>query len=134
MFSQILLLVYRLFLDGGRRKINWIEQRLGFDGNIALSLDDKRNEPSAYESIFSQEHRPNVEQLYRELLGEMKGVPYQQCDDILDALVFLQEISAIALWKYHQSLGAAMEAFVRDFDRLDVPDERIRLYESVQGY
>lgn len=135
MFNQILLLVYRLFLsEGGRKKINWIEQYLGFDGSVALSSDDKRNEPGAYEAIFSEEHRAKLEQLHLKLLNEMNGVPYQQCGDVLEALAFIQEISATALWKYHQSVGTMNEEFVRDFDRLDVSDERVRLYESAQKH
>lgn len=135
MFNQILLLVYRLFLSEGRgKRINWIEQYLGFNGSVGLSADDRRNEPSAYEAIFSEEHRAKLEQLQLKLLNEMNGVPYQQCGDVLEALAFIQEISATALWKYHQSVGAMTEEFVRDFDRLDVSDERVRLYESAQKH
>lgn len=62
----------------------------------------------------------------------MSGVPYPQCGDFLDALAFIQEISATALWKYRQGVGDAVEDFVRNFDRLDVSDERIRLYDCAQ--
>ncbi|MFC3653317.1 hypothetical protein ACFONN_17280 [Dyella humi] len=133
MFNQILLLIYRLFLHRGGRKINWMEQYLGYDGRAALSSDDIENESSAYETIFSEEHRPKLERLYLDLLNEMDGVPYPQCGDVLEALTFIQEISATALWKYHQSVGTVIEEFVRDFDRLDVPDERARLYEKAQN-
>lgn len=135
MFNQLLLLVYRLVLSEGRRKrINWIEQCLGFNGGVGISADDRRNEPSAYEAIFSEEHREKLEQLHLKLLNEMNGVPYQQCGDVLEALAFIQEISATALWTYHHSVGAMNEQFVRDFDRLDVSNERIRLYESAQKH
>ncbi|MBB3214888.1 hypothetical protein FHW67_004212 [Herbaspirillum sp. Sphag1AN] len=134
MFNQILLLIYRLFLSEGRRRVNWIEKRFGFDASIALSCDDKRNEPGTYETLFSQEHQEKLKQLYLELLNEMNGVTYQQCGDVLDALEFIQEISAAGLWKYRQRVDVIIEEFVRDFDRLDVPEERIRLYESVQKH
>jgi hypothetical protein len=134
MFNEILLRVYRLFLDKSGHKINWIEQYLGFDDGVALSLDDKRNEQSVYASLFSEEGRLELEQLYLTLISEMKGVPYEHCSGILEALMFLQEISAVALWKYHQNVGEKMELFVRDFDRLDVPSERVRLYKIAQEH
>jgi hypothetical protein len=134
MFNQVLLLVYRLFLHGGGRKIDWMEQYLGYDGRGALSSDDMKNEPSAYEAIFSEENRPKLEQLYLELLHEMSGISYGQCENVLEALAFLQEASATALWKYHQNVGMMIEEFVRDFDRLDVPSERVRLYEKAQKH
>lgn len=134
MFNQILLLIYRLFIGDGGRRVNWIEKRFGFDTGIALSSDDRRNEPGTYEVFFSPEHQAKLEQLYLELLNEMNGVPYQQCGDVLDALAFIQEISAAALWKYRQRVGVTIEEFVRDFDRLDIPEERVRLYKSAQKH
>ena len=134
MFNQILLLIYRLFLHGGGRKIDWMEQYLGYDGRVALSSDDLMNEPSMYEAIFSEEHRPKVEQLYLGLLNEMDRTPYQQCGNMLEALAFIQGISATALWKYRKNVGSVIEEFVRDFDRLDVSDERVRLYERAQKH
>lgn len=134
MFNKILLLSYRLFLGEGGRRVNWMEQRFGFDVEIALSSDDRRNEPETYAALFSQNNKINIEELYVELLDEMNGIPYHKCGDILDMLTFIQEISATALWRYHQGVGTVIEKFVRDFDRLDVPDERVRLYRSAQKH
>jgi hypothetical protein len=134
MFNQNLLLIYRLFISKGGRRANWIEERFGFDGGIALSPDDRRNELYAYETLFSPGQKAELEQLYLELLDEMNGVPYPQCGELLDALAFIQEISATALWKYCQRGGGVVENFVRDFDRLDLSDERIRLYDSAQKH
>jgi hypothetical protein len=105
MFNQNLLLIYRLFISKGGRRANWIEERFGFDGGIALSPDDRRNELYAYETLFSPGQKAELEQLYLELLDEMNGVPYPQCGELLDALAFIQEISATALWKYCQRGG-----------------------------
>lgn len=132
MFDKVLLLAYRLFLGEGCKRVNWMEQRFGFDMETALSSDDRRNEPETYAALFSQDNQKKLEELYVELLDEMNNLPYQQSEDILDMLAFIQEISATALWKYHQSVGTLIEKFVRDFDRLDVPDERVRLYKSTQ--
>ena len=133
MFNQTLFLVYRFFLHGGGRKIDWMEQYFGYDGRVMLSSDDMKNEPNVYETICSDENRPKLERFYLELLHKMKGISYGQCGDVLETLVFLQEALASALWKYHQNIGVILEDFVRDFDRLDVPSERVRLYEKAQN-
>lgn len=132
MFNESLLLIYSLFLHRGGQKINWIEQYIGYDNRTERSSDDMKNEQSAYEVVFSEKNRPILEQLYMKLQNEMNGVTYQQCGDVLEALAFIQEMSATALWKYHQKVGVIIEDFVRDFDRLDVPEERIRLYQKTQ--
>lgn len=62
----------------------------------------------------------------------MVGIPYSQCEKMIDMLAFMQEILAAALWKYNQKVEVDMENFAREFDRLDVEGERVRLYESVQ--
>jgi hypothetical protein len=132
MDNQPLLLIYRLYLDKGGKRSNWIESNLGYDPRKSLSVDDRRNEPETYEAAFSKEYQPIVERLYLQLMDEMKGLRSEQCTDALEALVSLQWIGSLALWKYHQNVGEKFEAFVREFDRLDVPGERLRLYEVAQ--
>lgn len=132
MFNQILLLIYRLFLHGGGKKIIWMEQYLGYKNKVKLSSDDIKNESFAYASVFLENNRITLEKIYIKLKSEMNGIPYKQCEEILDALEFIQQISATAMWKYNQNVGVMIEEFVRNFDRLDVPKERIRLYNETQ--
>lgn len=134
MFNKNLLNIYRLFLNRGGRKINWMEKWLGFDDVAPVSDDDKMNESNTYAVIFSDEHRQEMEQIFQYIINNMKGLSYIQCEDSLEALAFIQEISATGLWKYHQNVGTKIEKFIRDFDRLDVPTERIRLYENIQSH
>ena len=82
-----------------------------------------------YSALFTGECRLDMETLYLRLLREMRNIPYEQCEDLLEALAFLQQVVATAIWKYHHDVGKHMEAFARDFDRLDVESERMRLYE-----
>jgi hypothetical protein len=132
MCDRILLIIYRLALDNGAHKITWIEQHLGFDDRGIIHADDKKNEPEMYAFLFGEECRSKIEMLYMKLLSEMRGMPYKQCEEVLEALKFLQEVGAKALWKYRQDIGQKLEMFVREFDRLDMPSELARLYESAQ--
>ena len=132
MSNKTMLIVYHLFLCGGGSKSILMEKYFGVEGGVEPFSEEVENLLGAYEINFSEEHRPNIEQLYVDLLNEMKGVPYFQCENVLEALALLQEVLATALWKYHQNIGEILEEFVRNFDRMDVPSERFRLYEEAQ--
>gem|GEM_PF-2344291 len=62
----------------------------------------------------------------------MRGTSYEDAADILEALAFIQEVTAIALWRFDCPMSRVLKEFARDFDRLDVPEERYRLYQSAQ--
>lgn len=132
MLEEVLIPVYRLFLIKGDR-VQWIDQKLGIDRKISLSLDDVRNESEAYVTLFSEKNRQKVEQIYSALMNEMDGVSYDQCGGVLKGLAFLQEVASVALWKYSLNVGEKIEEFTREFDRLDVSCECVRLYESAQS-
>jgi hypothetical protein len=139
MFIKILLLVYRLYFFGWRGN-NWVDRYLliercvGFDDKIPLTPDEKMNEPYVYAEMFSEKYRQSFEQLYLMLISSMRWKTYDQCVETIEALDFLQAVSARGLWKFNQDVGDLLESFVREFDRLDVPSERVRLYESAQKH
>lgn len=133
MFKHNLLLVYRRCIAEGGPKSDWIAQYLEFDGsNTSLSHDDSLNEPRVYDALFSEEGKHDMAQLFLDLLQKMNGIPYEHCTDVLDALAVFQYVAALALWKYHKDVGKPIESFTREFDRIDVQNERIRLYELAQ--
>lgn len=133
MFDQLLLVIYNIFRHRGGGRISWVESYFGGKRMNSPNIDDFRNELDIYSAFFAGENRLRLEEIYRELLGGMKSVPYEQCENNLEALDFIQEISATALWKYQIIVGELIEEFVRDFDRLDIQSERLRLYEKVQS-
>jgi len=47
-------------------------------------------------------------------------------------LTIMQHVVAIAMWKYELTVGEPLRGFARQFDRLDVPAERRRLYDIAQ--
>ncbi|QDQ25889.1 hypothetical protein FNU76_05725 [Chitinimonas arctica] len=130
MRKKWLLLIYSLSLSKARQRVSWLENALGKAQSI--SDDDSRNEPGTYAELFAGECGEWLTRLYFELMEGMHGLPYSQCSDRIEALAFLQEIVATAMWKYGLPVSVELEAFAREFDRLDVPDERFRLYEKAQ--
>jgi hypothetical protein len=131
--EEDLLILYRLFVADGGVRSKWIERLVNFDDATSISSDDERNVADLYERLFRDNEAPQIEMLYFKLLNEMKGNSYDACSDVLGALVFLQHILAVALWRYRMNVCQALEEFTREFDRLDVPSERIRLYTRAQG-
>ena len=132
MFNEALLAAYRSLLEGGGQRSSWLENYLGDDVLAPSSFDDARNLSDVYTAIFSAKFRPSMEELQISLLKEMQEVSFEQSGAILDALACLQQMAATGLWKYHQDVGKPIEAFTRNFDRLDVSGERARLYEYAQ--
>ena len=134
MCYHILSIIYRLSINKGSHQVSWMNKYFGNDNinNISISLDDERDEPSLYVELISKDCRSKIESLYLKLLSEMKEAPYEEANGIIEALMFLQEVAARALWKYNCNIGKKMEYFVRNFDRLDVVGEKHRLYEKVQ--
>ena len=132
MCYHILSIIYRLSIHKGAHQISWMNRYFGNDSINNISLDDERNESSLYYRLFSKECHSKIESLYLKLLSEMKEVSYEESNEIIEALMFLQKVAATALWKYNCNIGEKMEFFVRNFDRLDVAGEKDRLYKKVQ--
>lgn len=133
MCNQIFLQIYKLFLNGGEAKIACLEELLGGSNGVAATMDDERNEPEMYASLFEGDCRTTVELLYLTLLRAMDGRTYEQCNDLLRGLSFLQLVVTKAMWKYRHDVGPTVEEFAREFDRLDVASERMRLFEYAQS-
>lgn len=125
--------IYCSFLENGGARIVCIEAYLNINGeDCSLSLDDRLNIEDNYRSLFTEPGPSSVETLYRNLLLSLRDVPYKSCADMLYGFQFLQVVLATALWKYKLSTGDALENFAREYDRLDVEEEKRRLYLSAQ--
>jgi hypothetical protein len=133
MCRRYLLDIYRAFYERGRVRICTVERWVALEGDLRpLSEDERRNERETYADLFSDECRADVEFLYQTAMREMRGKPYELSGGVLEALDFLQQVVATALWKYRSSVGETLESFAREFDRLDVEDERRRLHALAQ--
>ena len=129
-----LLLIYRDYVVRTGARAASIEQVLSSPSPLAaLGEDDRRNISVAFQSVFSRESRSFIEKLYTDAMAKMRGQARSASDDSLDGLAFLQEVVATAMWKYRCDVGDELATFARDFDRLDVPSERDRLYARAQS-
>lgn len=125
--------IYRAYRTRTGARIAFIEERLaGQDLATEPTVDEQRNEPTVYTALFSDECRPEVEDFFREALRRMHGKSFSRSEDDLNALAFLQHVVAAAMWKHHCAAGDMLETFARDFDRLDVESERMRLHLRAQ--
>ncbi|HKO55051.1 MAG TPA: hypothetical protein VJ276_04175 [Thermoanaerobaculia bacterium] len=124
--------IYALSIDSGRPRLPRIEQFLGISQAHAISIDDRRNERQIYQ-LLAENYLDVLDLLLQELLRELRADAPGAADDVLDGLDFLQSVVASILWRHGHPVGERLEAFAREFDRLDVPSERLRLYQAVQN-
>lgn len=129
--NQILRKVYALYLADGGTRVPVMEQYLDIVIPDVPSVDDHRNASDFYRQLVESQPKA-LDEAFRRLLSDMHGLPYEHSAGLLDALRFLQNILAIALWKYQLPVSEELERFARAFDRLDVAHVRRRLYEEAQ--
>ncbi|MFC5694167.1 hypothetical protein ACFPU0_01175 [Pseudomonas sp. GCM10022186] len=134
MCKTIVRIVYYLFLLRGGRRSSALESYIDYtDGELEFSEDFARNEPGMYRELFSPECEGYFSDLLKRLISDMRGQERENSEDILIGLEFIQNSGATALWRFHLEMRAELEEFVRDFDRLDAPEERDRLYSLAQA-
>jgi hypothetical protein len=128
-----LRIIYSLHLHRGGKSILNIESDLNLSPeDLNVSDDDIRNERFQYEALFQDPCASLIERIFDSEVGAMISIPYDQCSAHLEALEFIQEIASTAMWKFGTSIPSALEDFAREFDRLDVEEERHRLYLLAQ--
>ncbi|NWB97036.1 hypothetical protein HX882_14145 [Pseudomonas gingeri] len=127
-------IIYMLFVLRKAKRVAFVEFCIKYTGEQAGFLEDHlRNESLMYEQLFSSKCKGYVLDFFERLMAEMRGLKYEDSNGILEALEFFQEVGAIALWKYNCNLDPKIDSFVRGFDRLDVGEERKRLYFLAQA-
>ncbi|HEX9983225.1 MAG TPA: hypothetical protein VGF69_08175 [Thermoanaerobaculia bacterium] len=123
--------LYDLSIQEFQTRLPAIERFLGIDGPASVSIDDQRNRPYYYDGLAAN-NAPILDECLGRLLAELGTVPYEGAGEIFAGLDFLQSVAAQAMWRYCLGISRPMEDFTRDFDRLDVDEERRRLYELVR--
>jgi hypothetical protein len=89
--------------------------------------------PHLYRQLFAGECQTVIGILFDEALAALKGRALENCEGQLRLLAFLQHVFAVALWRYQLPIEPRLEAFAREFDRLDVGSERRRLHAIAQA-
>lgn len=125
--------IYRAYRTQRETRIAFIEEWLaGHDVTTEPTIDEQRNEHTVYTALFSDECRAEIEDCFREAMRRMRGKSFSESEDDLNALAFLQHVVAAAMWKHRCDTGDMLETFAREFDRLDVELERMRLHMRAQ--
>ena len=126
-------MIYFLFAHQNGRRLSILESHINYiDEGLSCSEDFLRNERAMYEELFSLRCKGYVVGLLEKLMIEMKGLRFDESEKVLDGLEFVQNVGAKALWKFNCNLDAELKSFVREFDRLDAVEERVRLYSLAQ--
>jgi hypothetical protein len=120
--------LYRGVLTDTGKRSPFLEGLLSIDLSEPFTTDDRRNLPHSYSAAFSGEGLTRMEALFEKLLGELRHRPYAQADEIVDAIEFVQGAIMTAWVRHELSVGQRLMDFCKGFDRLDVPEERRRLY------
>jgi hypothetical protein len=129
-----LLVVYRAYATRTGIRVSLVERGMSRSAQVTrLSDDERRNESATYAALFSDVCRFLLEDLYQEAVRNMRGKPFGECEDALNALSFLQEVTSTALWRHRLVVGETLTKFAREFDRLDLRSERERLHARAQG-
>lgn len=133
MCARSLKTIYCVFVNQEGTRIPLLEQYIKYtEGAVFFSEDCLRNEPLIYKDLFSAECDSYVNGLLQGFMKEMKVLTFDESWEVLEAVTFLQGVAATALWKFGCNLSSELESFVREFDRLDVVEERRRLYLLAQ--
>jgi hypothetical protein len=126
--------VYRLYVDRGWPRSAIVEREIGIESLDQISQDDRRNEPDNYIALFGGTYSPLIVELYEKLMRSMRGKRFDECDDEFAGLEFVQAAIMKAIYSYRADRTAPLARFAGEFDRLDVPNVRQRLYEMAQSH
>ena len=115
--------IYNFYLDRGFEACASLECYL-YSGSPP---DGAYSEAECYNLLFGSSCQDYVYDVYCDLLKELKNDPKGEMSELLDALSCLQTICSIALWTFRCNLRPELDYFTREFDRLDMQSERLRL-------
>lgn len=133
MCTECLRIAYRGFVNRTNDRSAFVEQAIAMDGTpTELTADEKRNDKQTHTALFGDKCRGTVQELLRSAISELRTLPFERSDDVLTGVTFVQELVATALWKYQCNVGSFLESFAREFDRLDVDEEKMRFYRTAQ--
>lgn len=129
-----LSVVYRLYVECGGVRARLVEDVLSKASPMAqLTVDDHRNERACYNTLFSGKCAAVVAGIFEKAKALMNGRPFSECDEMLVALDFIQAVVCKAMWQHGCNVDRELAVFAKEYDRLDLLDERKRLHASAQS-
>jgi hypothetical protein len=124
--------IYEIAIANGAERSLLVEKKLGLRSPISPTRDAILNERESYAALFGNECSHLCEGLLMESFSDLKNTALGYSNEIFDSLILLQFIFARAMWKYNIDLEPSVEKFTKEYDRLDVFDEKKRLWEFVR--
>lgn len=126
--------IYQAIRESSGRSTVLLEQWIGYDVTRGpLSADDRRNQQSYYQQLFSGDCQKKVAALLVRAMQALHGLEYEQSSDVLATLNLLQMIIANALWRFDVKVSPFLEDFAREFDRLDDSEVSLLLHHRAQS-
>ena len=130
MEKSTLTKLYMMHLARQGRRSRFLDHYLLHEGYCQPTQDDYWNEGSMLENLDFLSYSGPVGLLLEVLYKQMTLKAFDDSQDIIDGIMFVQNVIALALWKYRIDVCVELDVFARDFDRLDNLDERRRLYDA----
>lgn len=128
-YEQLLASIYVAKPAHWPRQIRGVEEHLGLGGE--LLGDEAFDVADAHRLLFAGDLRNRFADDVQRLRELLRKGDLHAAQPVLDALQFVQSIIVTAMWKYGVAVGDELEAFARDYDRLDTEQDRQRLYQEV---
>lgn len=131
---EALALLYRIHRSHGYRRSAFIEEALsGADVTGPPSFDDLRNDREAYATLFGAGGSPDVESVYRAAIARLRTVPFEEAEDLIAGLYFMRRLISTAYFRWDHAIVPDLADFARDYERLDLAEERRRLHAEAVG-
>lgn len=122
--------LYSLSCAGGLKPNKIFEKIAQCKPNVdALTVDDYRNWPDTFGKFNSRECAFMLDDIYVETCRLMSTLEYDECDEIFECIELVLGMAANAS-SHGLTVTDRLEDDWRDFDRLDVPEERQRFYKK----
>ena len=128
---EVLAGVYQLLAAEMPCRSELIESFLSEHGVNAGSVEPVVDERYLYEALSSHEGSDLLTGLYSHFVDT--ALATEGDDEVLSQLDVLQHLLAKKLWKYESATSTLLDAFTKDYDRLDQSSERRRWFREISG-
>lgn len=129
--NDILCMLYSFYCSGGWPRVDLFESISNCTPDVErLTADDHMNWREISAKFHSDECATFFCEIYNESRLIMSQTEYRYCDKVFDCIEFILNMAANAS-SHGLTVSDRLETDWREYDRLDVPEERLRYYNNV---